>query len=46
MVLADLLSAVTGLVTDTVPDLGVFIAAGVVIGLGVVTAQRFIRAGR
>lgn len=44
--LAELISAITGGVSTLVPDLGVFLAAGVVLGLAVLAGKRIIKAGR
>ncbi len=46
MTLADLITAITGAVGTIVPDLGVFLAAGVVLSLAVYVGRRVIRAGR
>lgn len=45
MTLTEVTTAVSGIVTANVPDLAVYIAAGVVIALGVYLAKRFIKAG-
>lgn len=46
MTLADLISQVTSSVNSFVPDLSVFIAAGVVITLVAAAIKRLVRAGR
>ena len=46
MTLVDLINQVIATVTTAVPDLGVYIAAGVVISLGVFMFRRFSKGGR
>lgn len=46
MQLSDLITSVTTLVQGAVPDMGVYIAAGVVIGLGVYLFRRFVKGGK
>lgn len=43
--LGDMLTEVTGAITDIIPDFGVYVAAGVVISLAAYTVRRFIGAG-
>jgi len=46
MTLTEVMTAVTGLVTSTVPDLGVYITVAVVIAGAAILFGRMLRAGR
>jgi hypothetical protein len=46
MTLTELITAVTGLVTTTVPDLAIYIAGAVVVAGGAILFGRMLRAGR
>jgi len=46
MTLTELISALTGIVTSTVPDLGVYIAGAVVVAGAAILFGRMLRAGR
>lgn len=46
MTLDALVDAATGAVATVAPDMGIYIAAGAVVGIGVLLFRRFIKAAR
>ena len=46
LTLSSIVTSVTNSVNGFVPDLGVFIAAGVVLGLAALVGKKLIKAGR
>lgn len=46
MTVASLITSVTDVVTNTAPDLTVYIGAGVVVALGVMLFRRFVKGAR
>lgn len=46
MLLADVITAAIGAVTDILPDFDVLVAAGVIFGLAAYAGRRFLKMGR